>query len=85
MKQCEEHLQKEKRKVLNIAHNKGEILHLFKESKEFIDTSHNMKYEQKHHHNSNNSNKLLRARASIITSKKVKAVRICHVILKVIY
>ena len=50
MKQCEEHLQKEKRKVLNIAHNKGEILHLFKESKEFIDTSHNMKYEQKHHH-----------------------------------
>ena len=50
MKQSEEHLQKQKRKVLNIAHNKGEILHLFKESEEFIDTSQNIKYEQKHHH-----------------------------------
>ena len=27
-----------KKKKLNIAHNKGEILHVFKESEEFIDT-----------------------------------------------
>ena len=38
MRQYEKYLQNEKRKVINIAHNQGYILHKFKESEEFFDT-----------------------------------------------
>ena len=38
VKQCEKHLQNEKRKITNIAYNQGQILHQFKESEESFDT-----------------------------------------------
>ena len=38
VKQYEKHLKSKKRKIINIAYKQGQILHQFKESKEFIET-----------------------------------------------